>query len=292
MSDQQDPGPTHTPYGQPDPYGQGSAGQPSPYGQQPAWGAPQPTGDRRPGTVTAAAWIAIVFSAITAAIFGFAALALLVARDQVIDEMERVPEFQDANIDPDTAVGALVAVMLFLLLWAVIAVVLAVFVLRRSNVARILLVISSAVVGLFSLLSITSGISFLLLLAAAAVIVLLFVGGAGEWFKRLPSYGAGYPGYPADPYGGQSPYGSQPTYGAPSPYGSQPTYPPPGQQPGQQAGQQGYPSQSPNPYGQTPGSDAGPAAPSGENPYGQPDPYGQTNPYGQQPPDQQDQSGR
>ena len=103
------------PSGQPDPYGQ------QPYGQQPYGQYGQPVADRRPGTVTAAAWITIVFSAIVAAIFGFTALALLVARDQVITEMERVPEFQDANIDADAAVGVLVAVMLGLVVWAVIA---------------------------------------------------------------------------------------------------------------------------------------------------------------------------
>ena len=154
----EEPGPTHTPYGQPsgqpDPYGQppagqpyGQAGQPSPYGQQP-YGQPaaygqQPTSDRRPGTVTAAGWITIVFSAIVAAIFGFTGLALVVARDQVITEMERVPEFRDADIDADAAVGVLVAVMLGLVVWAIVAIVLAVLVMRRSNVARILLVISS-----------------------------------------------------------------------------------------------------------------------------------------------------
>ena len=115
-----DPGPTHQPYGQ-DPYGQQPGGQPSPYGQQPVYGQPygqQPAG-RRPGTVTAAAWITIVFSAITAVLFGFTALALLVARDQVITEMERVPEFQDANIDAESAVGVIVAVILGLVVWLV-----------------------------------------------------------------------------------------------------------------------------------------------------------------------------
>ena len=198
MSDQ-DPGPTHTPYGQPEqsnPYGQpspyGQPGQPaygqSPYGQSPYGAAPQQSGDRRPGTVTAAAWITIVCSAITTLLFGFTALALLVARDQVIAEMERVPEFRDANIDADTAVGVLVAVMVGLVVWAIIAIVLAVLVLRRSNVARILLVISCAVVALFSLLSITSGITLVMLLAALATIVLLFTGGAGDWFARRPRY--------------------------------------------------------------------------------------------------------
>ena len=267
MSDQE-PGPTHTPYGQPDPYGQpspyGQQGQPSPYGQ-PSYGVPPVQGDRRPGTVTAAAWTTIVFSGLTAVLFGFAGLALLVARDQVITEMERVPEFQDAGIDADAAVGVLVAFILGLVVWAVIALVLAVFVLRRSNVARILLVISSSVVALLSLLGITSGISAITLIASVATIVLLFVGGAGDWFARKGSDGGypggGYPstgyastGYGTDPYGtgsrggdtyGSNPYGTQPAPEAPradNPYGQPP-------------------SSSDNPYGQPPSSD---------NPYGQP----------------------
>ena len=277
MSDQ-DPGPTHTPYGQPsgqpDPYGQSNPyGQPpagglpygqQPYGQQPVRPAPygQPTSDRRPGTVTAAAWITIVFSAIVAAVFGFTTLALIVARDQVITEMERVPEFQDANIDADAAVGVLVAVMLGLVVWSVIAIVLAVLVLRRSNVARILLVISSSVTALLSLLSITSGITIVTLIAAVATIVMLFAGGASAWFKRMPAHG-GYGGYPGDPYG-------TPPAG---PYG-QPVRPAPSGQPdpyGQSAPQQ--PSPYGNPYGSQPGQDSAPQyPPPSENPYGQPPP--------------------
>jgi hypothetical protein len=240
------PGPTHSPYGEPDPYaqstpspyGQQPAGQPYGYGQQPSYGQPatmqQPGGDRRPGTVTAAAWITIVFSGITAALFGLAGLGLLVARDEVVAEMEKQPEFQDLQIDLDQAYGVGVAFVLGFVVWAVIAVVLAVFVLRRSNVARILLVISSAVVALFSLISIGSVVSAVTLLASGAVIVLLFVGGAGDWFKHVTShpgggygsgygdgYGGGYPaaptGYPAD----QAPSSGNP-YGQPDPYGQQP----------------------------------------------------------------------
>jgi len=231
-----DPGPTHQPYGQ-DPYGQNpygqSGGQPSPYGQQPPYG--QAPADRRPGTVTAAAWITIVFSTLSALLFGFTGLALLVARDEVINEMERVPEFQDANIDADTAVGVIMAVIVGLLVWAIIAVVLAVLVLRRSNVARILLVISSAAVALFSLLGVTSGVSAVTLVAAIATIVLLFVGGAGDWFSGTPSHAGAAGGY--DPqYPGYGQYGGGST---PSPYG----------QPGQQSSPQ-YPPPSSTPYGQ------------------------------------------
>ena len=69
------------------------------------------------------------------------------------------------------------------LVWCLIACILAVLVLRRSNAARITLVVSSAVTALFSLFGIGSGVSAVTLLAAVAVIVLLFVGGANDWFK-------------------------------------------------------------------------------------------------------------
>lgn len=237
MSDQE-PGPTHTPYGQPDPYGQptpyGQQGQPSPYGQQPSYGPPPVQGDRRPGTVTAAAWITIVFSGLTAVLFGLAGLALLVARDQVITEMERVPDFEDANFDAGSAVGLLLAVMLGLVVWCVVAIVLSVMVLRRSGIARILLVISAAVTVVVSLISIASLISALPLIAAVATIVLLFTGGASAWFNRTGSSSGGSPGGPTryqdDAYGSQpypsghqqggDPYGQQPP-GADNPYGYQ-----------------------------------------------------------------------
>jgi hypothetical protein len=206
--------------------------------------------------VTAAAWITIAFSALTALLSAFGALGMLVARDQVVTEMERVPEFQDANIDADAVVGVLVAVILGVVVWALVAIVLAVFVLRRSNVARILLVISSSVVVLLSLIGIGSGLSVVTLVAAVAVIVLLFVGGAGDWFNHVQPAAAGYGGaqYGATPYG-SAPYGSGPSGSAP--------------------------------YGTQPGPDAGTSYPSSENPYGQQPPASE-NPYGQQPPTEGD----
>lgn len=240
---EQEPGPSTNPYGQPtNPYGEtppaspsGQAPSPNPYGQaygeQPApYGAPYspPNSalqhDRRPGTVTAAGWITIVMSALSAVLFGIIGLLFLVARDQIVTEMERVPEFQDANIDPDSVVGVMVAFMLGVVIWALIAMLLGVFVLRRSNVARILLTISSVVTALGSLLLITSGVSAVWLIAALAVVVLLFVGGAGDWFNRTPSHGG------PDQYGDQpgQPYGAQPG----QPYGGQPGQPGQGTTPG------------------------------------------------------------
>lgn len=259
MSEQQ-PGPSQNPYGQPtnpygqqpstpNPYGQayGEQQAPQPYGaqQQPQpYGAPySPTGGgARPGTVTAAGWITIVLSGLSAALFAIVALLFLVARDSIVAELERVEGFEQADLDPDSVVGVMVAFMLVLVIWAVISMVLGIFVLRRSNVARILLVISAAVVAVGSLLSITSGLSAVWLIGAIAVITMLFVGGAGDWFNGTPSHPGGPGGYgygdqqPGSPYGGQQggygqgqgpdqPYGTQPPGGTPPPPGST-DYPP------------------------------------------------------------------
>ena len=248
---EQDPGPTHTPYGQPTPSGSGQSpyGQ-SPYGQQPYGQQPygqQPYGaadpDRRPTTVTAAAWIAMVFSGLTAALFAVIALVFVVARDEFVTafDNEMQSSMGTGDIDAESLAGAIVAVFLVFAVWSAIAVVLGVFVLRRSNVARILLVISSVVAALLSLLTITSVLSAVWLIACVATIVMLFVGGAGDWFAGRSAataqggygghdggYGSGY-GTSSTPYGGQqaNPYGSQPdapTYPAPSenPYGQPP----------------------------------------------------------------------
>ena len=72
--------------------------------------------------------------------------------------------------------------------WCVIACVLAVFAMRRSNVSRILLVISATVAGLLSLLAIGSVVSAVWLLACLAVVIMLFIGGAGDWYARRRRY--------------------------------------------------------------------------------------------------------
>jgi hypothetical protein len=227
------------PYGAQQPYGQQPQPQ-QPYASQPyasqPYGAdpyrvagPPGRGDQRPGTVTAAAWIAIVMSGLSALLFAFVAMMFLVAQDPLVEEMERQQDFQDLDIDAGSIVGLLVAVMIVFTLWAAAGVVLGAFVLRRSTVARILLVISASLVALLSLIGITSGVSLVSLVAAVATIVLLFVGGANDWFaRRGPSsydggYGGGYDG-PGSGYGGypttHQPYGQPPSQ-SPNPYGQQ-----------------------------------------------------------------------
>ena len=148
--------------------------------------------DERPGTVTAAGWITLILSGLTALLFGFFTLAMIVAKDDIIDG-DRPGSSLDAGCVPATSTprtptASFLVVMLVFTAWCVIACVLAVFAMRRSNVSRILLVISATVAGLLSLLAIGSVVSALWLLACIAVVVLLFTGGAGDWYARRRGY--------------------------------------------------------------------------------------------------------
>jgi hypothetical protein len=190
------PADEQNPYGQ-NPYGQQPYG--APYTQQPP---PGPLGDgldmygrplgndQRPGGVTAAAWITIVFSGLTFLLFGFITLAMLIAKDDVTSEIDKAIRDSNSTTDfsAEDAYGFVVGLLLVVTIWCLIACVLAVFVLRRSNVARILLIISAVVSALLSLLGIQSVVSAVPLLASVAVVVMLFVGGAGDWFAGRRRY--------------------------------------------------------------------------------------------------------
>jgi hypothetical protein len=179
-------------------------GQSSPYGQQPQYpGASQPPqyggqygGDpgvrhERPGGVTAASVIAIVFSVLTGGFWLVMGFAMLVASDSIVEAVEDSNEGQRFLREADITlteladgvsifgVLALVAGALMLLaIWPAIGV------LRGGGTARIFLVIASVVTALVGLFFTVSGAVFGLIWVAAgvAVAVLLFVGGASTWF--------------------------------------------------------------------------------------------------------------
>ena len=189
-----DPAPSN-PYGQPtqppaspNPYGQaGPPAQPPAYGQQPygaaSYGAADP--DKRPGTVTAASIITIVFSAV--GVVGFAILAAVVqGSDSVFDEINREIEGQPGLEDytADDILNFVTVALVVCAIWSLIALVLAVFAMRRQNWARILTVISAVVSALCSLISILSIVSVIPLIAAIAATILFFTGGANDWYRR------------------------------------------------------------------------------------------------------------
>ena len=176
----QHPGYGQTPYGQPQsgyvqsPYGYQQAPAYSPYGAT--------NGDRRPGTVTAAGVLTLIFSGLTLALFAIVGIVVIAAKDEFVRRLQDQPGFED--ISPNDVVAVVSVVCLIFVVWCIISMVLAVFTMRRSNGARIGLVVSSALVAVLSLLGISSGGSAITLIAAIVVIVLLFVGGANEWFGR------------------------------------------------------------------------------------------------------------
>jgi amino acid transporter len=201
----QQPEPSATPYGQPAQPAQPPAYGAQPYGQQPygavSYGTSDP--DKRPGTVTAASIITIILSALGLVGFGILAVILGVARDDVIDEinreMEGQPGFEDVTADDLATI--MIVIFVVLAIWSLIAIVTAVLALKRQNWARIVTVISAAGTALSSLLGITSGVSAVTLIAAIGVIVLYFTGGANEWYSRKKALANQLPTGTTQPWG-------------------------------------------------------------------------------------------
>ncbi len=131
--------------------------------------------------MTAAAVITLVMSGLVLVLFALGFVALAVARADVVDQLRDTGGLGD--IDPNDIISVLYVVFAAFIIWCALAMVLAGFALRRSNGARIGLVVSSALAGVLSLLAITSGLSVVSLVACVAVIVCLFTGGAGQWFS-------------------------------------------------------------------------------------------------------------
>jgi hypothetical protein len=176
-------------YGAPQyPSGQNPSQQ---YGSQYDQGGnyPQAGAMKRPGGVTAAAIIAMVMSVVTGGFWLLLGIGLLAGGDSIADSLLDEPQGRDfvdqLNLTDSEfrdrlttfGIGSVVAGLLML---AVVLV--AIGVLRGSNVARILLIICAAITLLIGLVLIQSVISILWIAAAIAVIVLLFVGGASSWF--------------------------------------------------------------------------------------------------------------
>ena len=189
------------PYGTPNhpvPPPAGGPGLPGHYGYNPGL---------RPTTVSVAAWVTIALSALCILCGAIAALG----SSALVDYMRENPveaglsSSDMQNLD-DAELG-FVVIGITMVFSGIAAIVVAAFVLKRQNWARITLVVMAGVTVLFGIPgAIMTFIGTLWLLGAIAVIVLLFVGGANAWFApqgAAPSPGAG--GYPPpgpyhDPY--------------------------------------------------------------------------------------------
>jgi hypothetical protein len=197
------PPPQGQPYGQPpygppphaqQPYGKQPYGQ-QPYGQEPYSGGrgshpdPHRSPDRRPVTVTIAAVLTWIGAGVTAILMLALVAILAVGGDAFVNEVNRTAARSDLTLTANQAMAVGWTIAAVFLVWSLAAIVLAVLAFRRSNAARIALVVSAVMAALLSLLSIVSGLSAITLIMAGAAVVLLFTGGANQWYSRRSAAG-------------------------------------------------------------------------------------------------------
>jgi GNAT superfamily N-acetyltransferase len=168
------PSPPATPFATPTP-------SPRPFAD-PAPVSPAPPVDRRPGTVTAAAVLAMAGS-LLGLLAGLAVmLVLAVSPSTVEDAITSDSQFQRVDLAAQQVVAVLWGTSAVMVLWSLAAIVLTVLTLRRNSVARILLAVSAGMAALFSLLAILSGVAAVTLLLGATTVGLLLSPGANDWF--------------------------------------------------------------------------------------------------------------
>jgi len=162
-----------------------------------------------------------VFSGLVALTYAGVLVALIVAKDQIVDYVVDSPEWKQANLPQDLLVPALWIAVLMFLVWALGACVLAWFTWRRHNWARWLLATSAAGAFVLGLLAFPAGI--LHQLAAVLTIVGLFLSTSRAWFDqgtqrtwRGPPPGSP-PGPPAEPSDSPAPESQQPEGQQPGP---------------------------------------------------------------------------
>jgi hypothetical protein len=150
-----------------------------PYGQPPM--APPPTGaypppaataPRRPMTVLVAGILTISGAILALGFFGLLAVALATDEAGFRRSLREDPNFSTSGLSEDGVVRFMWVLVVAILVWSVVAIVLAVFAMLGAQWARILLTISAALSVFFTL--------FL----SVIVIVLLFTGGANEWYRK------------------------------------------------------------------------------------------------------------
>jgi hypothetical protein len=178
MTDPNNPfgAPPPPPYGQP---GQNPYGQPQPGAYNPAYAPVAPDSGRRPGTVTAAAVLTWVGSTIALLSLGLLLIAVLVGVDEYYEGFEESASgWTRDEISAFTVVFAGIGIV-----WAIVAMVLAFFVVRGANWARIALTVSAAVAIPLCVLTALAVLPVLNLILCIAAIVLLYVGRGNAWFK-------------------------------------------------------------------------------------------------------------
>lgn len=203
------PPPYGQPYGQPtgqpsgQPSGQTPYGQTGPYGQVPGYDTPAPSNPyaaqspgnpyapygglpvdphARPGSVTAAAIITFVLAGLSV----LGGLVMLVASAATDDFYRTLSDdgYDLHGVTADELRSGLVAVGVVVTVLGLVAILAAVFVLRRSRAARVTLTVLAGLTIALSLVGITAVLPITTLVGAIATIVLLFGRRSNDWFAR------------------------------------------------------------------------------------------------------------
>jgi hypothetical protein len=130
--------------------------------------------------------LALLGSALGLLAGGSVLAGLTLAPGTIEDAVTSEAQFERLDLALEQVMAVLWATGAVLVLWSLVAAVLAVLTLRRSPVARVLLALSAGMSALLSLLAILSGVSAITLLLGIASLVLLFTGGANDWFAGRP----------------------------------------------------------------------------------------------------------
>lgn len=138
--------------------------------------------DDRPATVTAASLLTMFVSVITFFLGIIAIYGMLSDKAGFLDRLANESDLGETRAE-DVYYG-LIALAVVLMLWCVVAVVLAVFALRRSSVARVLLVVSAVVTALLSLPGVLFVYPIMTLVCGAAVAVMLNAKVTKQWYAR------------------------------------------------------------------------------------------------------------
>ena len=179
------PGPSEQPFG----VAPAAAGQ-HPYGPGPA--LPAGSTPSRPATVTVAVWLTWVFSGLVVLVFSLMVLVIVVDQAAVVEALQRSSAVADQELSSREILGGVWLLCAFSIAWALGAIALAVLVVRRVELARIFLLLSSALAALVCLLVVPVGWPHAV--AAFTCVALLSRPATKAWFAGRD---AGRPGPPA-----------------------------------------------------------------------------------------------
>ncbi len=147
-----------------------------------ASGVPRPSA--RPGPVLAACLITWITCGIVLIGTLISLVGVLVAADELLEEaLRQNPQFADVGLDATALTIGVVAMVIIVGSWSLVAALAAVAAFRRLRWGQILLIVSAVCAGLLSLvLVVSSPVSLLPALACVATVVLLLRSDVRAWY--------------------------------------------------------------------------------------------------------------